>query len=64
MNDSQLIVLEDIITKHVFNKGYELTDKEWSTVKDLILYVRDLPKCPYTHAHTRHWCGYEGCREA
>lgn len=19
--------------------------------------------CPYTHAHTRHWCGYEECRE-
>lgn len=21
-------------------------------------------KCPYTHAHTKHWCGYEGCRES
>lgn len=20
--------------------------------------------CPYTFAHTRHWCGYEGCRDA
>lgn len=20
--------------------------------------------CPYTHAHTRHWCGYEDCRES
>lgn len=18
--------------------------------------------CPYTHAHTRHWCGYPECR--
>jgi hypothetical protein len=20
--------------------------------------------CPYTHSHTRHWCGYDGCRES
>lgn len=20
--------------------------------------------CPYTHAHTRHWCGYDTCRES
>lgn len=23
-----------------------------------------LPTCPYTHAHTRHWCGYNTCRES
>jgi hypothetical protein len=22
------------------------------------------PKCPFEFAHTRHWCGYEGCRDA
>lgn len=21
-------------------------------------------QCPYTFAHTRHWCGYDGCRES
>lgn len=21
------------------------------------------PECPYTHAHTRHWCGYDTCRD-
>jgi len=20
------------------------------------------PRCPYTFAHTRHWCGNPGCR--
>lgn len=20
--------------------------------------------CPYTHVHTRHWCGYDQCRES
>ncbi len=20
--------------------------------------------CPYTHAHTRHWCGYATCRDS
>ena len=19
--------------------------------------------CPYTFSHTRHWCGYRGCRD-
>lgn len=22
------------------------------------------PECPYTHPHTRHWCGYETCRDS
>jgi len=22
------------------------------------------PECPFTFAHTRHWCGYPGCRES
>jgi hypothetical protein len=21
-------------------------------------------RCPYTHAHTRSWCGYQECRES
>jgi ribosome modulation factor len=21
-------------------------------------------ECPFTHAHTRHWCGYAGCRDS
>lgn len=24
----------------------------------------EVQACPYTHAHTRHWCGYDGCRES
>lgn len=20
--------------------------------------------CPFDHAHTRHWCGHEGCRDS
>jgi len=20
-------------------------------------------ECPYTFSHTKHWCGYDGCRE-
>lgn len=23
-----------------------------------------LPRCTYTFAHTRHWCGNAGCRDA
>jgi hypothetical protein len=32
------------------------------------IYDRDnlelLDTCPYTHAHTRHWCGHLLCRDA
>jgi hypothetical protein len=25
----------------------------------------ELPeKCPFTHSHTRHWCGYDTCRDS
>lgn len=23
----------------------------------------DVEPCPYTHAHTRHWCGRKYCRD-
>lgn len=22
------------------------------------------PECPYTFSHTRHWCGYQTCRDS
>lgn len=22
------------------------------------------PECPYTFSHTRHWCGYQACRDS
>lgn len=31
---------------------------------DAILAASDPMKCPYTHPHTRQWCGYKGCRES
>jgi hypothetical protein len=26
--------------------------------------VHEKPECPYTHSHTRFWCGYDTCRES
>lgn len=26
--------------------------------------LEDNPPCPYTFAHTRHWCGNNGCRDS
>lgn len=26
--------------------------------------LEDNPPCPFTHAHTRHWCGNNACRES
>lgn len=30
---------------------------------DEIIGWMDTP-CPYTHSHTRHWCGYKECRDS
>lgn len=41
----------------------------YPAIKDQILRVArmlndaDL-RCPYTFSHTRHWCGYEDCRDS
>lgn len=26
--------------------------------------LEDNPPCPFTHAHTRHWCGNNACRDS
>jgi hypothetical protein len=34
--------------------------QDWA--RDLINGVES--ECPYTHSHTREWCGYKECRES
>lgn len=29
-----------------------------------LIFVDALDDCPYTHAHTRHWCGRLFCRDS
>lgn len=43
------------------NKAYALSAKYNKLAQEL----RAQPEnpCPFTHSHTKHWCGYEGCRE-
>lgn len=31
---------------------------------DLIRVEPRTEECPYTFAHTKHWCGKDGCRDA
>lgn len=44
----------------IYDRGYEqaLKDREY-TERDM--FGGD---CPYSFAHTRHWCGYDTCRES
>lgn len=42
----------------------------WETVDQVADWLREQEgveperECPYTgFAHTKHWCGYDGCRE-
>lgn len=34
---------------------------DWDDDTRTWVYVQP---CPYTHSHTRHWCGYEQCRDS
>ena len=43
----------------VWDRGYGMGHDD---ATDLVRY--DTGKCPYTHSHTREWCGYAGCRES
>jgi hypothetical protein len=41
----------------------------WHTVDQVADWLRAREEaeenpCPYDFSHTRHWCGYEGCRDA
>lgn len=38
------------------------SDSGWSREGDLDLCPDHT--CPFTHGHTKHWCGYPFCRES
>jgi hypothetical protein len=42
----------------IWDRGYE---QGQSDSMSRVSYA--LGNCPYTHSHTREWCGYAGCRE-
>lgn len=46
------------------NNGRDYRRRMVELVGKLQAELDAYPKCPYTHGHTRHWCGYEGCRES
>lgn len=43
----------------IWDKGY---NEGFSDAKETV--KSESPKCPYTHSHTKEWCGYAGCRES
>lgn len=43
----------------IWDKGYN------EGYSDAVEFVKpEKPKCPFTHSHTREWCGYPDCRES
>jgi len=57
-------LVADLSLSHVFYHDAEMAaddllaqlKQEWTSPPE--------PECPYTHAHTRNWCGYDTCRES
>lgn len=52
---------------HQLLEGYHLQE----ILADMIVneqvsveFIYDTAQCPYTHSHTRHWCGYDTCRDS
>jgi hypothetical protein len=43
----------------IWDKGY---NEGYSDAMDFV--KPEKPKCPFTHSHTREWCGYPDCRES
>lgn len=59
-----------ILDKHAHELAEEIRElgRIWSSEDVMSAADAIDPKvknpCPYTHAHTRHWCGYEQCRDS
>ncbi len=45
-----------LILGRIYDRGYN------AAVEASIAGVSE--ECPYTMSHTRHWCGYAGCRDS
>jgi len=45
-------------------------DDDWPVNRSILTALTELlsdlerDDCPYTHAHTRHWCGNPRCRDS
>lgn len=49
------LVTNDVVADEVLTNLLKEHDEE---------KAKEPNPCPYTHAHTRHWCGYIECRES
>ncbi|MCA1839948.1 MAG: hypothetical protein LC723_06415 [Actinobacteria bacterium] len=57
-NERRDIALALILVK-IYDRGYKQGHDDAS---DHRRYAPGV--CPFTHSHTREWCGYAGCRES
>lgn len=47
--------------------AHQLARRIVARAMEKVFFPEDEPAynpCPYTHAHTRSWCGHDGCRES
>jgi hypothetical protein len=51
--------------REILQGGKPPADTSWVKTTEPLSGIDPVePVCPYNFAHTRHWCGYEGCRDA
>lgn len=51
-----------LILVRLYDRGYNQAVWEMDAMDELTM--ANTGQCPYTHSHTRHWCGYAGCRDS
>ena len=49
----------------LWDQGYSDGFKDATSMHEAMTKAAEKPNpCPFDFAHTRHWCGYDGCRES
>lgn len=56
-----------LILVDIYDRGYKEGHSDGWIQRgevDAELTMANTGECPYTFSHTRHWCGYRGCRDS
>ncbi len=75
LNELEFEAADAIIAYKIeHGQSYERERAEWlSNCIDAVVdafgtyeldYLRAMDECPFTQSHTRHWCGYQFCRDS
>lgn len=61
--DEQRDIALALILVRIYDRGYAEGYDE-GIRSNVSRDASDSDECPFTHSHTRHWCGYSTCRDS